>query len=80
MKTLLITGAAGNVGGHLRRELRATYRLRVSDIQPIHDLAPNETYMPGDVARLADMRRIVAEFPGPDLEAAQATAARAVQK
>jgi uronate dehydrogenase len=58
LKTLLITGAAGNVGGHLRRELRATYRLRVSDIQPIHDLAPNEAYMPGDVARLADMRRI----------------------
>ena len=58
MKTLLITGAAGNVGGHLRRELRGTYRLRVSDIQPIHDLAPNETYMPGDIAKLADMRRI----------------------
>lgn len=58
MKTLLITGAAGNVGGHLRRELRGTYRLRVSDIQPIDDLAPNETYMPGDVSRLADMRRI----------------------
>ncbi|HVY08041.1 MAG TPA: NAD(P)-dependent oxidoreductase [Burkholderiales bacterium] len=58
MKTVLITGAAGNVGGHLRRELAGKYLLRVSDIQPIRNLAPGESYMAGDVAKPADMRRV----------------------
>ena len=39
MKTVLITGAAGDVGTHLRRELAGRYKLRVSDIKPIKDLA-----------------------------------------
>jgi nucleoside-diphosphate-sugar epimerase len=28
MKTILITGAAGDVGTHLRRELKGRYRIR----------------------------------------------------
>jgi uronate dehydrogenase len=58
MKTLLITGAAGDVGTHLRRELAGQYALRLSDIKPIKKLAPGEKSMPGDVARLTDMLRV----------------------
>ena len=35
MKTVLITGAAGDVGTHLRRELAGKYALRVSDLRPV---------------------------------------------
>lgn len=58
MKTLLITGAAGDVGTHLRRELAGQYALRLSDIKPIKKLAAGEKSMPGDVARLTDMLRV----------------------
>ena len=55
MKTVLITGAAGDVGTHLRRELAGRYRLRISDIKPIVSPAAGETYAPGDVRNMADM-------------------------
>ena len=58
MKTVLITGAAGDVGTHLRRELAGRYKLRLSDIKPIKNLAPGETFMRGDVAKMADMLRV----------------------
>jgi uronate dehydrogenase len=58
MKTLLITGAAGDVGTHLRRELAGQYALRLSDIKPIKKLAAGEKSMPGDIARLTDMVRV----------------------
>lgn len=58
MKTILITGAAGNVGGHLRRELAGKYNLRLSDIVPIKQLAPGEKSTRGDVAKMADMLRV----------------------
>ena len=58
MKTLLITGAAGDVGTHLRRELAGHYALRLSDIKPIKKLGSGEKSMPGDVARLTDMLRV----------------------
>ena len=35
MKTVLITGAAGDVGSHLRRELPGQYKLRLSDKRPL---------------------------------------------
>lgn len=57
-KTLLITGAAGSVGGYLRRELAGKYRLRLSDRRPIKDLARGETFVRGDIARMADALRI----------------------
>jgi nucleoside-diphosphate-sugar epimerase len=31
MKTVLITGAAGNIGSQLRREFAGRYQLRLSD-------------------------------------------------
>ena len=55
MKTVLITGAAGDVGTHLRRELAGRYLLRVSDRKAITDLREGETFMAGDVTRLDDM-------------------------
>ncbi len=58
MKTILITGAAGNVGSHLRRELAGKYNLRLSDIVPIKELAPGEKSARGDVAKMADMLRV----------------------
>ena len=35
MKTVLITGATGDVGSHLRRELASKYKLRLSDRRPL---------------------------------------------
>jgi uronate dehydrogenase len=58
LKMLLITGAGGSVGSQLRGELAGKYLLRLSDIKPVKKLAPGETLVPGDVAKLADMKRI----------------------
>jgi uronate dehydrogenase len=58
MKAVLITGAGGDVGSRLRRELAGRYRLRLSDIKPLKDLAPGEAFMRADVAKLADMLRV----------------------
>ena len=58
MKTILITGAAGDVGTHLRRELAGKYHFRLSDIKPIKALAAGEKSAPGDIAKMSDMLRI----------------------
>src|SRR5207249_1379083 len=58
MKKILITGAAGDVGSHLRRELAGRYALRLSDIRPIKDLAKGEEFIRGDCANLRDMLRV----------------------
>jgi uronate dehydrogenase len=58
MKKVLITGAAGDVGGHLRRELAGRYELRLSDIRPIAELGPGEEFIRGDCALLGDMLRV----------------------
>jgi uronate dehydrogenase len=58
MKTLLLTGAAGRIGSFLRPELRGKYRLRLSDIVPVRDLQPGETFVRADLAKLADMLRV----------------------
>src|SRR5258705_7368827 len=58
MKKILITGAAGDVGSHLRRELAGRYALRLSDIRAIKDLAKGEEFIRGDCANLRDMLRV----------------------
>src|SRR5262244_606830 len=58
MKTILVTGAAGDIGTHLRRELAGKYNLRLSDIRPIKKRAAGETSMSADIARLSDMLRV----------------------
>jgi uronate dehydrogenase len=57
MKTILMTGAAGRIGSFLRPELRGKYRLRLSDIAPIRDLQPGETFEAADLACMEDMLR-----------------------
>jgi uronate dehydrogenase len=57
MKTILITGAAGDVGTHLRRELAGKYRIRASDLRPLKKVA-QETFMRADISRMADALRI----------------------
>jgi uronate dehydrogenase len=57
MKTVLITGAAGDVGTHLRRELAGKYRIRASDLRPMKKVA-QETYARADVSKMADALRI----------------------
>jgi uronate dehydrogenase len=57
MKTVLITGAAGDVGTHLRRELAGRYHLRLSDIKPVRELRKTEKFVRGDVSKLPDMLR-----------------------
>jgi uronate dehydrogenase len=56
VKTVLITGAAGDIGSHLRRELAGRYRLRLSDVKPIEALSPGEEFVRGDISVLEDMR------------------------
>jgi len=58
MKTILITGAAGDIGTHLRRELTGVYNLRLSDIRPIGELRTGEVFQQGDIAQLADVLRV----------------------
>ena len=57
MKTILITGAAGDVGTHLRRELAGKYRIRASDLRSLKKLG-NETFMRADISKMADALRI----------------------
>lgn len=57
MKTILITGAAGDVGTHLRRELASKYKIRASDLRPLKKVG-KETYMRADVSKMADALRI----------------------
>ena len=57
MKTVLITGATGDVGTHLSRELGGKYKLRLSDRRPLK--APKgQTFVKADVSRMADAMRI----------------------
>ena len=58
MKTLLVTGAAGRIGSFLRPELQGKYKLRLTDIVPVRDLRPGETFVKADISRLADMIKV----------------------
>ena len=50
MKTILITGAAGDVGTHLRRELAGKYVLKVSDLRSLTKLNKEERFARGFLA------------------------------
>ncbi|HEX9463510.1 MAG TPA: NAD(P)-dependent oxidoreductase, partial [Alphaproteobacteria bacterium] len=64
MQRVLITGAAGGVGRHLRRLLRGVYpALRLSDMVRPQDLAPDEDF---HVADLADLAAVEAAVKGVD--------------
>jgi uronate dehydrogenase len=57
MKTVLITGASGDVGTHLRRELAGKYALRVSDKRPLKP-TKGEKFLRADVSKMPDALRI----------------------
>jgi uronate dehydrogenase len=57
MKTLLITGAAGDVGAHMRRELAGRYRLVLSDRRPLKP-GKGENFIRADLAKMADALKI----------------------
>ena len=54
MKTVLITGATGDVGTHLARELAAKYKLRLSDRRPLKA----KNFIKADISKMADALRI----------------------
>jgi uronate dehydrogenase len=57
MKTVLITGATGDVGTHLSRELASKYKLRLSDKRPMKP-AKGQSFVKADVSKMADALRI----------------------
>jgi uronate dehydrogenase len=65
MKTILITGAAGIVGRAIRPELaRHHEHVLLTDIQPVGDLAPGESFAQGDLADFTFLKSIVADVDG----------------
>jgi uronate dehydrogenase len=58
MKTILITGAAGDVGTHLRRELAGKYVLRVSDLRSLKKINKEEKFVRADISKFTDALRI----------------------
>ena len=57
MKTVLITGATGDIGTHLRRELAGRYAFRLADLRPIRNPGAGEKFMRADCAKMRDMLR-----------------------
>ena len=58
MKTILITGAAGDVGTHLRRELQEKYQIRASDLRDLKETFKGQKFLRADISRLSDALRI----------------------
>jgi len=54
VKTVLITGATGDVGTHLSRELAGKYKLRLSDKRPLKA----RNFVKADISKMADALRI----------------------
>jgi len=54
VKTVLITGATGDVGTHLSRELAGKYNLRLSDRRPLEA----KNFVKADISKMADALKI----------------------
>ena len=65
MKRVLLTGAAGDIGGRLRKLLKPVYpELRLSDIKRPADLGNDEPFIAADLARLEEVEKAVeADWP-----------------
>lgn len=60
MKRVLLTGAAGDIGGRLRKLLPSVYpELRFSDIKTPPDLGPDEKFVAADLAQLDQVEKVV---------------------
>jgi uronate dehydrogenase len=65
MQRVLLTGAAGDIGGRLRKLLKPVYpELRLSDIKMPPDLPPGETFVAADLARLDQVEKAVEGVEG----------------
>jgi uronate dehydrogenase len=65
METVLITGAAGDIGRRLRALLKGIYpQLRLSDVKTPADLAAGETFVKADLADMAEVENAVAGVDG----------------
>lgn len=65
MQRVLLTGAAGGVGGRLRALLKPAYpELRLSDIRMPPDLAPDERFVAADLAALDQVEAAVDGMEG----------------
>jgi len=65
MKRVLLTGAAGNIGGRLRRLLPPIYpELRLSDLKPPADLRNDEEFVAAELGDLAAVEKAVAGVEG----------------
>jgi uronate dehydrogenase len=65
METVLITGAAGDIGRRLRALLKGVYpRLRLSDVKTPGDLAADEVFVKADLADLQQVEQAVAGVDG----------------
>jgi uronate dehydrogenase len=58
MKTVLITGAAGDVGTHLRRELAGKYQIRASDLRDLKEKFKGQQFLRADISRMSDALRV----------------------
>ncbi len=58
MKTILITGAAGDVGTHLRRELAGKYAIVASDLRDLKEKFPGQAFRRADISKMSDALRI----------------------
>ena len=58
MKTILITGASGDVGTHLRRELAAKYQIRASDLRDLKEKIKGQKFIRADISKFSDALRI----------------------
>jgi nucleoside-diphosphate-sugar epimerase len=64
VKTILITGAAGDVGRRLAPLLADTYRLRLSDLKEPAGMASGTEFVKADLADLAQVEAAVAGVDG----------------
>ncbi len=65
MKRVLLTGAAGDIGGRLRKLLKPVYpELRLSDIKKPADLGNDEPFIAADLARIEEVEKAVEGIEG----------------
>jgi uronate dehydrogenase len=65
MQTVLVTGASGGIGTHLRRLLRGVYpNIRWSDLKPLANPAADENFVRADLGIMNEVERAVAGVQG----------------
>ena len=50
-KKVLITGAAGSIGGYLREHWGDRYQLRLTDVKPVKNVREHEEFIEMDITK-----------------------------